>query len=357
MNARSLLKTILPGLLPLFVFIAADYVWGTEIGLYVAVVFGLVQMLVIYIKERRLDKFVLFDTLLIVALGIVSIVLNNDIFFKIKPGVIGLILVGILGFSTFSSKNVMMLMSERYLKGIKMNQEQQKMMNRSIRIMFWLFLAHTALVFYSAFFMSKEAWAFISGVLFYIIFGVFILIEFIKNIIKRKGNNREEIIAEIDEEGKLIGKMSRTKAHDDSMKLHPVIHVHILNSKGEVLLQKRSKKKRIQAGKWDTAVGGHISYGEDIKTALVRETQEELGLRELDFKFVTKYIWKSDIERELVFVFAANVEKFDFTPNDEVDEVKFWPFKEIRQNLRKETFTPNFELEFAKILQNIRISK
>ncbi len=356
MNAKGLLKTILPGLLPLLIFIAADEIWGTEIGLYVAVAFGVVQLGVIYIREKRLDKFVLFDTILIVALGIVSIVLHNDIFFKIKPGVIGLILVGILGFSAFSSKNIMMMMSQRYLRGVKMNGDQEKMMHRSIKIMFWIFLGHTILVFYSAFYMSKEAWAFISGGLFYILFGVFILMEFVRNVFLRKNSNyqHEEMLAEIDKDGKVIGQMTRTEAHNGSMRMHPVIHVHILNSKGEVLLQKRNVDKKIQPGKWDTAVGGHVSLGEDINKALVRETKEELGLRNLKFDFITKYIWQSDIEKEMVFVFIASIEEINFKPNDEVDEVKFWKFPEISKKIRKSTFTPNFELEFDRILSKVK---
>ena len=354
MKASGIIKTLLPGLLPLLVFIVADELWGTEIGLYVATGFGIVQLAVIYFKEKRLDKFVLYDTLLIVALGLVSILLHNDIFFKIKPGVIGLILVGILGMSAFSSKNIMMMMSQRYMKGIEFNDEQQRMMTRTIKLMFWIFLGHTILVFYSAFFMSKEAWAFISGVLFYIVFGVLMLIEFVHNLLTRK-KNTQEYLPEIDTDGKIIGRMTRSEAHNGSMKLHPVIHLHIFNNKGEVLLQKRNKNKLVQPEKWDTAVGGHIALGEDIETALKRETKEELGLKNLKHNFITKYFWQSDIEKELVFVFMADINEINFKPNDEVDDVKFLSMKEIKNQLNKNIFTPNFELEYKKILPNIKI--
>lgn len=353
MNAKSLIKTLLPGLLPLFVFIAADEIWGTEIGLYVAVSVGVVQIVAIYIKEKRLDKFVFFDTILIVGLGLVSILLHNDIFFKIKPGVIGIILVAILGFSTFSSKNIMLMMSQRYLKGVKISEEQQQLMNRSIRLMFWLFLAHTILVFYSAFYMSKEAWAFISGVLFYIIFGAYFVVELIKNLISKRKYRNEEWLAEVDENGKIIGRITRTQAHNGSLKLHPVIHVHIFNNSGNLLLQKRNINKKIQPGKWDTSVGGHISYGEKIEDALERETNEEIGLKNTKFQFLKKYIWQSEIERELVFVFGAKCDNLSFIPNEEVDQVKFWNKKELEQNLKKNVFTPNFELEYENFLKQI----
>ena len=90
------------------VFILADEIWGTTIGLYVAIGVGLVQLLLIYIKEKKLDKFVLFDTILILLMGVVSIILENDIFFKLKPGIIGLILIAFLGVSAFSPKNLLL---------------------------------------------------------------------------------------------------------------------------------------------------------------------------------------------------------------------------------------------------------
>lgn len=245
-------------------------------------------------------------------------------------------------------------MSAHYFKGFEINKEQEKLFRRNIKTMFYLFAAHTLLVFYSAFFMSKQAWAFISGGLFYILFAVFFIVELLKNIILRRKFKKEELLSEIDAEGKLIGVMTRTEAHDGSKRMHPVIHVHILNSKGELLLQKRNKNKFIQPGKWDTAVGGHISHGEKIEIALERETYEELGLRNLKYQYITKYIWESEIEKEMVFVFLAQHEEFDFIKNNEVDEVKFWSFKQIKNNLSKNIFTPNFEIDFVNILSKIK---
>jgi isopentenyl-diphosphate delta-isomerase type 1 len=355
MKKTDLLKMILPGLLPLLVFIVADEIWGTTIGLYVAVGFGIVQLIAIYVKEKRLDKFVLFDTLLIIVMGAISIILDNDVFFKLKPGIIGVILVAFLGISAYSPKNLLLAMSARYMKGLEFNSQQQIAMRRNVRILFWLFVAHTVLVFYSVFFMSKEAWAFISGGLFYIIFALFFVIELVRNLILRRKAKTEEILSEVDKDGKVIGAMTRSEAHNGSKRLHPVIHVHIFNNRGDLLLQKRNLTKKIQPGKWDTAVGGHIAHGEKIEIALERESFEELGIRNVNFQFITKYVWNSEIESELVFVFAATVSDFSFVPNDEVTEAKFWSKEEIRANFAKNVFTPNFESEYKAIVCKIEI--
>ena len=187
MDKLSLFKKLLPGLLPIFIFIIADEIWGTKIALFVAIVFGIAELIYILVTEKKLDKFVLFDTALIVFLGAVSIYLDNDIFFKLKPAFIGLIFVIILGISAFSKLNIMTLMSKRYMKNIELQEQQIRQMNKTVKLFFYIFAVHTALVFYSAFYMSTEVWAFISGALFYIIFGIIFIVQFIQN--KFKQNN------------------------------------------------------------------------------------------------------------------------------------------------------------------------
>ncbi len=173
----QLLKQMLPGLLPLFVFVVADEIWGTVVGLYVAVGFGIIELVFTWVKEHRLDGFILGDTALLVAMGAVSILLENDIFFKLKPAILELILCVILGVSAFSSKNIVMLMSRRYVKGLpaEIGDAQMEILRRPLSILFWLLAAHTALVVYAAYFMSREAWAFVSGGLFYILVGVYFI--------------------------------------------------------------------------------------------------------------------------------------------------------------------------------------
>lgn len=85
MSRIELLKKLLPGFIPLFVFIAADEIWGTKAGLIVAVAVGIAEMVWVAAREKRLDTFILFDTLLLVVLGAVSILLENDLFFSIPP--------------------------------------------------------------------------------------------------------------------------------------------------------------------------------------------------------------------------------------------------------------------------------
>ncbi|MBQ2373288.1 MAG: NUDIX domain-containing protein [Bacteroidales bacterium] len=153
--------------------------------------------------------------------------------------------------------------------------------------------------------------------------------------------------------GIVTGRSTRQYCHGGSKPLHPVIHIHIIDRYGRIYLQKRSMKKDIQPGKWDTAVGGHVSYGETLLEAVFREASEELGLTAFNPVFLTSYVFESAVERELVNVFAA-VGSFDLRPDlDEVDEGRWWPVEEVNENSGKGIFTPNFESEFKTIEKNL----
>ena len=58
MKQAELLKKLLPGFIPLFVFILADEYWGMKVGIAVALLIGLGEMGFTWIREKRLDRFV-----------------------------------------------------------------------------------------------------------------------------------------------------------------------------------------------------------------------------------------------------------------------------------------------------------
>lgn len=159
----------------------------------------------------------------------------------------------------------------------------------------------------------------------------------------------EEMLPVVEQNGIVIAQASRGYCHSGAKPLHPVVHLHILNRYGELYLQKRSMKKDLLPGRWDTAVGGHVSYGESILEALYREAGEELGFYDFNPVVIQSYVFESDIETELVNVYAA-VGDFGLHPDiEEVEEGRFWSFGEIDSYLSKSLFTPNFELEFQMV--------
>lgn len=162
-----------------------------------------------------------------------------------------------------------------------------------------------------------------------------------------------EYLPVVEPNGLVIGRAVREYCHSGAKPLHPVIHIHIIDRFSRIYLQKRPMNKEIQPGKWDTAVGGHVSYGERIIEAVYREAYEELRFSEFNPIHIETYEFESSVEREMVNVFAA-VGSFELTPDpEEVEEGRWWPIEEIDANIGKDVFTPNFESEFRMIRKQL----
>lgn len=170
-----------------------------------------------------------------------------------------------------------------------------------------------------------------------------------------QSDNLQELLPVVNAEGNTIGSARRSECHSGKMILHPVVHLHLFNTAGELYLQLRPKWKTIQPNKWDTAVGGHISYGESVESALRRETMEELGIENLNSKKVLEYQFTSEIETEFVHSYVAITDR-QVHPSEETAGGRFWSIPEIENNLGNGVFTPNFEDEFMLLKKHGVIS-
>jgi mutator protein MutT len=166
-------------------------------------------------------------------------------------------------------------------------------------------------------------------------------------------DNQLEIFPLVDDEGRVVGKATRGECHSGSKLLHPVVHLHVFNTQGDIYLQRRPEWKDIQPGKWDTAVGGHIDYGETPEEALRREVREELGITDFIPEFVDKYVFESQRECELVYVNRTTYNGPISPSTDELDGGRFWTMQEIREAIGQGVLTPNFESEFLRCFPNI----
>lgn len=165
-----------------------------------------------------------------------------------------------------------------------------------------------------------------------------------------RSDNSQEMFPLVDEAGNVVGAATRGECHGGSLLLHPVVHLHVFRSTGELFLQRRPLWKDIQPGMWDTSVGGHIDLGEDVATALRREAREELGMTDFTPRRLMQYVFRSARERELVFVHATTYD-LPLHPSDELDGGRWWSTDDIRAHLGRGLFTPNFEGEILQVLE------
>ena len=79
-----------------------------------------------------------------------------------------------------------------------------------------------------------------------------------------------------DGERRLTGETAVRGTQLPEGRYHLVVDSLFLNSKGETLLQRRAKDKDLMPDIW-SVTGGSAVQGEDSATAIIRETEEEMG--------------------------------------------------------------------------------
>ena len=160
-------------------FVGADALFGETIGLVVGISVGLLEFAFVLIKDKKADPFVAADTILLAVAGGLSLVLRDEIFFRIKPAIIEFVLAVAMG--------VMLALPPAYLKGyvgkqlrgVSIPDGAMPAMKKGLALLLAALAAHIALTLYAAFALSTAAWGFISGGLLYILFGAVALVQFI----------------------------------------------------------------------------------------------------------------------------------------------------------------------------------
>ena len=135
----------------------------------------------------------------------------------------------------------------------------------------------------------------------------------------------EEVIL-VDELDNAIGTMEKMEAHRRGV-LHRAFSILLFNSKGEILLQKRSPKKYHSGGLWTNTCCSHPLPGESMESATRRKLIQEMGI-DLTPEFAYKFIYKTGldhdlIEHELDHVFIGS---FNGKPAINTDEVESWKY-------------------------------
>ncbi|HLC90511.1 MAG TPA: NUDIX domain-containing protein [Candidatus Nanoarchaeia archaeon] len=158
----------------------------------------------------------------------------------------------------------------------------------------------------------------------------------------------------VDETDTIIGyKQSNSLKKDD---WYRVSALWITNSKGNILLAKRHHSKSHHPGKWGPAVAGTVDEGETYEENIIKEAEEELGLRNIkptlgpktrtdaDYCHFTQwYLLNIDIEISLLKI-----------QEDEVEKVRWFSPPELHRQLQNhpDDFLPTMKKYFALFSSN-----
>jgi len=165
----------------------------------------------------------------------------------------------------------------------------------------------------------------------------------------------------VDDADREIGHLDRANCHAGSGVLHRAFSLLIFNDDGDLLLQQRSRTKRLWPLYWSNSCCSHPRRSESMEAAIHRRLDEELGFAcPLHFLFKFQYQAQYDAvgaERELCSVFIGRC-------NGQVRvnpaEIAAWRWISIAA-LQAEmagpegaAFTPWFRLEWERVWREHR---
>ncbi len=162
-------------------------------------------------------------------------------------------------------------------------------------------------------------------------------------------DDQKELFIVVDKDDKIIGYRTRYECHRNKNLIHRGIGVVIFNSKGKVLMQKRSRKKDLFPGYYSISTGGHVTKGESYRQAAQRELFEEIGVK-TRLKLKTKFIIRGERETEIDTIYSAIHNGPFRLDKSEVERIEFYSPQQIKKMMQK--LTP-FAIKSLKALSTI----
>ena len=102
--------------------------------------------------------------------------------------------------------------------------------------------------------------------------------------------NIMEFLPVVNERGIIVGRALYMELHKGNKILHPVVHLHVINNKGE------------ESGKY----WWHVAFGDTPEKTLKRKLSETLGISGVKPRLKKQYIRETKTEKELVYVYILN---------------------------------------------------
>lgn len=150
----------------------------------------------------------------------------------------------------------------------------------------------------------------------------------------------------VNEKDKIIGSKDSNKINPED--IYRVSALWITNSKNQILLARRALTKHNEPGKWGPAVAGTVEVGETYRKNIIKEAEEELGLKNINpIKDTKKRIFGKHNFFCQMYTLKIDRQIKDFKiQKHEVDKIKWFSKKELAEkiNSNPETFTPSMKM-------------
>lgn len=173
-----------------------------------------------------------------------------------------------------------------------------------------------------------------------------------RSIVKRL--RKEEWLPIVSESGQVTGRIARSvSAKMQNRFLHPVVRIALIHN-GEIYLQKRSDLDTLDPGTYDHPFEKYMLFNHEINITVRNSIARTLGMQELPFKFLLKYVFENDGTKRLIFLFVSVVENKEQLKSLSQLKGKFWTLKQIEEGFQDENvFSECFQLEFEYLKNTV----
>jgi 16S rRNA (adenine1518-N6/adenine1519-N6)-dimethyltransferase len=162
------------------------------------------------------------------------------------------------------------------------------------------------------------------------------------NATQPAGVDPKESLQVVDEGDRPIQGVDRATVHAEKL-LHRAVHIFVLNSAGELFLQRRSYRKDTFPRKWDSSAAGHVDLGESYEVCATRELREELGLIDQP-REIGRVSASEKTGQEFIRIYRAQADEIIDVNEEEIETGGFFPLPVVDEWIRKrpEDFASGF---------------
>ena len=158
---------------------------------------------------------------------------------------------------------------------------------------------------------------------------------------------KEERLDIVDDEDRIVGSDTRKNIYKKGLDSHSrFVNIFVFNSRGELLVPKRSMNRRIFPGCFDFSCGEHVLSGETYDQAAKRGVKEELGLEGIELIELGKLNLRDGVGCFTKVYKTICDEKINNYDTDGIDKLYWFSLDEIKEMIKKnkEKFKHDFPI-------------
>jgi len=161
-----------------------------------------------------------------------------------------------------------------------------------------------------------------------------------------------EVLELVDLENQIVGVAPRSLVRRENL-LHRGVGILCWNSEGELYVHQRTDCKDLFPSYYDMMVGGALEAGEEYAKAAKREVMEELGIGEVEPKFLLETLYDGEKNRSWIQLFEVVWDGPIVWQEEEICWGRWMPFDEVLKWVEQVPIVPDGLYVFREYLYHL----